>query len=289
MDVAIRSTRAPGSLGLRTNGTAGRTLFGHFSKFNAWYEVNSIREGHFLERVAPGAFSRAFKEQRSQIRVMFEHGQDPTVGQKPLGSIVDLREDRDGAYYEVELFDASYVNDLIPAMQSDQMGASFRFSIPDDGDEWNRNPRSSAHNPERLPERTITNTDLFEFGPVVWGASPTATSGVRSGTDGFFDCLLNDPRFVTRLTERVGARVVEGLIDMAGHTPVMTIPILVLPPDGRSDEPDPPVVETPPSEEPADGGTNETPEATVDDQTEGNRNQIAAALARFRQTNRKET
>lgn len=199
-----------------------------------------------MERVAPGAFKRAFQDQRAQIRVMFEHGQDPTVGQKPLGDIVNLQEDRMGAYYEVDLFDASYVNDLIPAFRSPQTGASWRFSIPDGGDEWNRNARAAAHNPQGLPERTITDPDVFELGPVVWGANPSASSGVRSGTDDFIEHLLNDPLFVARFTERAGLKVVERILSTS-----------------------------------ADGEAERTadPEAPVDDRAQVNHQTIQALLA----------
>src|SRR6266498_1188698 len=30
------------------------TLFGHFSTFNDWYQIDSFWEGKFLERIAPG-------------------------------------------------------------------------------------------------------------------------------------------------------------------------------------------------------------------------------------------
>lgn len=250
-DLGIRAICGDGALELRANTSGGRTMFGHFARFGDWYEVNSTREGRFLERIAPGTFDQAFNEKRSQIRVMWEHGQDPTVGSKPLGSIVELSETRDGPYYEVELFDAQYVNDLIPAIESEQTGASWRFSVPSGGDVWEDRPRASDHNPDRLPERTIQGADVYEFGPVVWGANVAATSGVRSGTDAFLEHLLNDPLFVARFTERAGLKVVERMISTSA--------------DGD---------ETPPSEE------------TVDDQSEEQRTRrieaIQARLDAFR-------
>jgi phage head maturation protease len=233
----VRATCAPGSIELRSNDSGGRTMFGHFARFDNWYEVKSAREGHFMERVAAGTFDQAFNSKRSQIRVMWEHGQDPTVGQKPLGDIVDVREDRQGAYYEVDLFDASYVNDLIPAFKSPQTGASWRFSVPEGGDVWDDNPKRSTYNPDRLPERTIRGANVFEFGPVVWGANPVADSGVRSSTDDFIEHLLNDPLFVARFTERAGLKVVERILST-----------------------------------PADGEDEIPPEVTVDDQADGIRN-----------------
>jgi len=249
----VRSICSPGSVELRSNDDGGRTMFGHFARFDNWYEVKSVREGHFMERVAPGTFDKAFNHKRSQIRVMWEHGQDPTVGQKPLGDIVELRETRQGPYYEVNLFDASYVNDLIPAIKSPQTGASWRFSVPEGGDVWVDPTRSTEHNPDQLRERTIRGADVFEFGPVVWGANPVADSGVRSGTDDFLEHLLNDPLFVARFTERAGLKVVERILSTPPDAP-----------DGPGDE------------------ERQDPEATADGQAEDYRTLIADLLAQFR-------
>jgi hypothetical protein len=56
-------------------GVSEPTLFGHFAVFNEWTEIDSMFEGHFLERIAPGAFKKTFREQ--QQKVLFQHGQDP--------------------------------------------------------------------------------------------------------------------------------------------------------------------------------------------------------------------
>src|SRR5262245_130360 len=69
------------------------TMVGHFAMFNVWYEINSWYEGRFLERVAPGAFRKTFRENGDRIRVLLEHGYDPSVGDKPLGAPDELRED----------------------------------------------------------------------------------------------------------------------------------------------------------------------------------------------------
>lgn len=198
----------------------GRTLFGHFSVFNSWYEVNSRWEGHFMERVVPGAFQRTLTERRSQIKALYDHGADPQLGNKPLGSFTQLREDAKGGMYEIALIDTDYNRDfIIPAAKAGLLGASFRFSVADDGQQWDDNPTRSVHNPEGLPERSITDANVFELGPVTFPASAAATAAVRS--DEFFDRLLNDPLFLARFTERVGAGVVEKAL-------------AALPPDGRS-------------------------------------------------------
>ncbi len=168
------------------------SLEGHFSTFDDWYEINSFFEGHFMERVAPGAFKRTFNAAKSskdkhRIQVLLEHGFDPTVGDKPLGVATKLEEDSEGARYEAELFDSSYVRDLLPALKSGVYGSSFRFRVM--ADKW-AEPGSKQHSGEsELPERTITEVKVSEFGPTVFPANPNATAGTRSTTDEFYERL----------------------------------------------------------------------------------------------------
>jgi hypothetical protein len=53
-----------------------------------------------MERVSPGAFRKTFTENRDRIKVLFQHGHDAQIGDKPLGQIIDLREDTVGAAYQ---------------------------------------------------------------------------------------------------------------------------------------------------------------------------------------------
>jgi hypothetical protein len=157
------------------------TMAGHFAVFNTWTEINSNFEGNFLERIAPGAFGKTFVENRNSIRVLFQHGRDPVVGDKPLGPIITLREDARGAAYEVTLLDTTYNRDLLPALEAGLYGASFRFAVMQE--EHRKSPGASDYNPKGLPERTIRAARVFEFGPVTFPAYAGATAGVRSMTD----------------------------------------------------------------------------------------------------------
>jgi HK97 family phage prohead protease len=159
------------------------TLAGHFSVYGAWYEVDSAWEGRFMERIAPGAFTDTIAADRAEMRVLFQHGQDPQVGDKPLGPIDVLEEDTVGPRYEVSLLDTAYNRELKPGLEAGLYGASMRFSVTDE--EWDDVPRKTKANPDKLPERTITKAKVFEFGPVTFPASPSATAGVRSLTDRF--------------------------------------------------------------------------------------------------------
>lgn len=205
---------------LRAAGDGGPgSMVGHFAVFNEWTHIRSMYEGDFMERIAPGAFAQVFASGQMP-KVLFDHGGDPSVGNKVLGVPVMLTEDERGAAYEVQLHDTSYVRDLLPGLRSGQYGASFRFRVADE--RWAQPAVATPANPERLPERTITRIDpLYEFGPVTFPAYASATAGVRSGTDQFFDRLLSDPVFVAKLTDRLGDKVVGRMITdgKAGDAP----------------------------------------------------------------------
>lgn len=180
------------------------TLTGHFSVFDAWYEVDSVWEGHFIERIAPGAFKKTFAENRDGMRVTFNHGQDPQLGDKVLGPIERLEEDGVGAAYEVPLLDTTYNRDLLPGLRAGLYGASFRFRVMKE--EFNQKPSRSAHNPEGIPERTIKEVHVMEFGPVTFPASPTATAAVRSLTDVYaMRQFTRDPERLASLIDAIEA------------------------------------------------------------------------------------
>lgn len=72
-----------------TDGSPG-TLTGYLAVFNDWSEINSAFEGHFMERVAPTAFNQTISSNRgpdgqTRMKVTFNHGKDPHLGDKVLG------------------------------------------------------------------------------------------------------------------------------------------------------------------------------------------------------------
>ena len=177
------------------------TMVIRFSPFDMWYEIDSWYEGKFLEKTARGAFKKTIKENRDNVKVLYDHGYDPQIGNKVLGSIDDLREDPDTPVGEVGLFDTSYNRDLLPGLEAGVYGSSFRFRVI--RDEWNDDPGKSDHNPNGIPERTVKEVRLFEFGPVTFPASPAATAGVRCLTDSYYGRLRShDPQRVAELYER---------------------------------------------------------------------------------------
>ena len=133
------------------------TLTGHFAVFDEFTEIDSLYEGNFLERIAPGAFQKTMKEQRDDIKVLFQHGHDPQIADKPLGKIESLREDEQGGFYEVSLLDTAYVRDLLPGLEAGLYGASFRFRVV--AEDYNKEPERSDHNPAGI--RRGSHRSLF--------------------------------------------------------------------------------------------------------------------------------
>jgi phage head maturation protease len=60
--------------------------------FDRWALINNEREGRFLERIMPGAFTKTIAENKL-MRCLFQHRRHPQVGLKPLGPIIELEED----------------------------------------------------------------------------------------------------------------------------------------------------------------------------------------------------
>ncbi|MEV0227986.1 HK97 family phage prohead protease [Nonomuraea sp. NPDC050786] len=197
----VRAVRAPVRVA-RADDDPMPTMTLRFAPFNVWYEIDSWWEGRFLERMVPGAFSKTIAERADQVKIMFNHGRDFHIHQKLLGVPARLVEEDDSPVAEVPLFDTSYNRDLLPGLEAAAYGSSFMFHVLQHT--WNEEPGVSEHNPEGLPERSVTEVRLLETGPVTWPANPSASAGVRSLTDDWYEHLRTvDPSHVERLTARV--------------------------------------------------------------------------------------
>lgn len=240
---------------MRADGEGGMpTMVVRFSTFDTWYEIDSMWEGTFLERTVSGAFKRTIKNSGSQVKCLYDHGMDPQVGNKVLGRIESLREEPDSPVGEVPLFDTSYNRDLLPGLEAGVYGSSFRMRVV--VDEWNDDPGVSDHNPKGIPERTIKEVRLFEFGPVTFPANPDATASVRSLTDVYYEQLRKrDPDAVEELRSRVtAARTVAA--PEPDEKPAEAEPVVEAPTDSPAGTSDP---------EPAGDGTSEEGPAAESD------------------------
>lgn len=146
-------------------------LVGYAAVFNEDTIINSW-EGNFVERIAPGAFAKTLKERGHKVKVLFNHGFDPSIGDKPLGKPSVMEERSKGLWVEVPLDDTSYNRDLLASLRSGALdGMSFRFSVIKE--EWDDSEDLE------LPVRTLKEVKLYEFGPVTFPAYEATTAGVR--------------------------------------------------------------------------------------------------------------
>ena len=181
----------------------GKTLFGRLARANEWTEINSKVEGRFIERNAPGSFKKTFAEGlggKRPVKVLFNHGKDPQLGNQIIAEPRELGEDEEGAYYRAELLDG--VPPLIvDGLRRGLYGSSHTFSVVKE-DPLVYPTKPSDYNPGMLPERTIRESAVMELGPVTWPAYAGAVAGVRSLTDEYAFTTLTDD--AARLRDLVG-------------------------------------------------------------------------------------
>lgn len=208
----------PNGCELRDTGEGMPTLVGQLAVFNEWTEISSRHEGHFLERLSPGAFTKTIQENRDRMRVLFHHGKDAAIGEKPLGPIARLEADDHSVSYEVPLLDTSYNSDIVEMLKADPpvLGSSFRFEVI--REDRKRRPGRSAHNPRGLDERTVLEVRMQEFGPTPFPAYVSATAGMRSISDAIM------PGEQVSETRVVSERLYERATEFVSETPWLMQP-----------------------------------------------------------------
>jgi uncharacterized protein len=125
-----------------------------------------------VERVQPGAFDRALKE--DDVRALFNHETDKVLGRSASGTL-RLSVDAVGLRYEIDPPDTHLAHDLIQSLQrGDISGSSFAFV-----------PRGTVYRDTKEGDVQVTyvertDVQLFDVGPVTYPAYGGATSGLRS-------------------------------------------------------------------------------------------------------------
>lgn len=145
----------------------GLTLSGYAAVFDTPTRIDSW-EGRFDEVIARGAFRKTISERMPILQ--WNHGNDPAIGQVPIGAIKKIREDARGLFIEARLHDNDHVRPIRDAIASGAVtGMSFRFQVIRDA--WDDMPE--------VPVRTVKEVRLLEAGPVAFPAYEATTVGVR--------------------------------------------------------------------------------------------------------------
>ncbi len=147
-----------------------------FRMENAEYEGNTIRGyaavynsdsewmGGFYEQIATGAFDDVLD---NDTRAYFNHDENLLLGRVSSGTL-RLGTDARGLYYEVDLPNTSYANDLVELMKrGDVNQSSFAFLI--ESDRWEERDGKTYRIIEKVSR-------LLDVSPVAQPAYPDATS-----------------------------------------------------------------------------------------------------------------
>jgi HK97 family phage prohead protease len=142
-------------------------LVGYAAVFNR----DAVIGGFFRERIAPGAFATAIKE--DDVRALFNHDPNIVLGRNTAGTL-SLSEDETGLQYDVEPPDTQLARDLMVSIsRGDVSQSSFGFQVV--REEWS-NPESRTE----LPTRTILEARLFDVSPVTYPAYEETTAEARA-------------------------------------------------------------------------------------------------------------
>jgi HK97 family phage prohead protease len=148
----------------------GLTLEGYAAVFDAPTRIKNAWEGDFTETIKRGAFARAVRES-TKPKVQFDHGQHPLLGSIPIAAVASMREDDKGLFISARVHDNWLTEPVRDAIKSGAIdGMSFRFAPTADGEEWDATREN----------RTLTDVNLFEFGPVVFPAYQGTELSLRS-------------------------------------------------------------------------------------------------------------
>lgn len=144
----------------------GNTLSGHASVFGQYAEM----PGH-LECIDPGAFDEVLSSSDTDCRALINHDPMLLLGRQSAGTL-RLKVDDLGLYFECDLPDTSYANDLRTLVaRGDITGCSFGW-VPG-ADAW------STLNGRQL--RTHTNVkELVDVSAVTWPAYQGTDVALRS-------------------------------------------------------------------------------------------------------------
>lgn len=154
-----------------------------FRMENAEYEGNTIRGyaavynsdsewmGGFYEQIAKGAFDEVMD---NDTRAYFNHDENLLLGRVSSGTL-RLGSDERGLYYEVDLPNTSYANDLVELMKrGDVNQSSFAFLI--ESDRWEERDGKTYRIIEKVSR-------LLDVSPVAQPAYPDSTSELMMRKD----------------------------------------------------------------------------------------------------------
>lgn len=149
-------------------------LQGHFAKFNS----DSVDLGGFVERIMPGAFSRALSEEQD-VRGLINHDPNKVLGRTKSGTM-RLSEDREGLSFDVDLPDTQDARDLMTLVnRGDIDQCSFKFAARKQ--KWGEEPDPTDPTGKAMRTfRELHDVDLYDGSVVTFPAYPDTSVNART-------------------------------------------------------------------------------------------------------------
>lgn len=160
---------------------SAKSIAGHASVFwngspDTEYVLWDDARERMTERIAPGAFDRALRE-NSDVVAVIDHEMARLLGRRAAGTL-KLAVDAVGLRYDVTLPDTQYARDLVASVtRGDIAGSSFAFRAR--GQTFEERQEGT----KTYVTRTVTDVDLFDVGPVAMPAYKATTTGIRSALE----------------------------------------------------------------------------------------------------------
>lgn len=114
----------------------------------------------FIERIAPGAFSRTLRS-RNEIKLLWNHDSSEILGSTRAGTLT-LEERADGLFARAVLPNTTRGRDTAELLRRGDVNAmSFGFTVPPGGDEWNADGSERILRSIRLHEVSIVGSPAY--------------------------------------------------------------------------------------------------------------------------------
>lgn len=155
-------------------GQAKSSIEGYAAVFNQDYVLYDSKYFRMVERVKPGAFTRAIEE-KQDVRCCFNHNPDNVLG-RTTNETLSFSQDEKGLPFKTDLDERTRIaQDVLCFIdRGDVTGCSFAFSVRKQT--WTETEDDGFV----VYLREIEDVDLFEMGPVLFPAYEGTTVGARA-------------------------------------------------------------------------------------------------------------
>lgn len=135
-----------------------------------------------FESIAPGAFAESLSNFRT-VKSFINHNPTKILSTTRSEPSLEILDGEQFLEFNAPIPPTTYGNDLIINLKRGNIkGASFSFTISENGDHYKKLPDGSLH-------RTITEAEIYEVGPVTNPAYEQTSVDLRY--KGFFDKVIN--------------------------------------------------------------------------------------------------